>query len=38
MNAGTTIFAQRMDFVSPYEFRKCVDRYQGNYKVKSFSC
>ena len=21
-----------------YEFRKCVDRYQGHYKVKSFSC
>ena len=27
-----------MDFVSPYEFRKCVDRYQGRYKVKTFSC
>ena len=38
MNAGRTIFAQLMDFVSPYEFRKCVDRYQGHYKVKSFSC
>ncbi len=21
-----------------YEFRKCVNRYQGNYKIKSFSC
>jgi hypothetical protein len=21
-----------------YEFRKCVQRYEGNYKVKSFSC
>ncbi len=21
-----------------YEFRKCVDRYKGNYKVRSFSC
>jgi len=21
-----------------YEFRKCVDRYQGNHQVKSFSC
>jgi hypothetical protein len=38
VNAGKTIFAQLMDFVSPYEFRKCVDRYQGNYKVKSFTC
>jgi len=21
-----------------YEFRKCINRYQGNYKIKSFSC
>jgi hypothetical protein len=27
-----------MDFIPTYEFRKCVDRYGGNYKVKSFSC
>ena len=27
-----------MDFVPTYEFRKCVDRYNGNYKIKSFSC
>lgn len=27
-----------MDFLPAYEFRKCVDRYNGNYKVKSFSC
>jgi hypothetical protein len=27
-----------MDFVPTYEFRKCVERYSGNYKVKSFSC
>jgi hypothetical protein len=38
MNAGRTIFAQLMDFVSPYEFRKCVDRYDGEYKVQHFSC
>ena len=38
MNAGQTIFAQLMDFVSPYEFRKCVDRYEGHYKVQRFSC
>ncbi len=38
MNSGRTLFAQLMDFVSPYEFRKCVDRYQGHYKVKSFTC
>ena len=27
-----------MDFVPMYEFRKCVQRYQGNYKVRDFSC
>jgi hypothetical protein len=32
------IFAQLMDFVSPYEFRVCVDRYGGHYKVQTFSC
>lgn len=38
MNSGKTIFAQLMDFVPAYEFRCCVERYQGNYKIKSFSC
>ncbi len=38
MNFGKTIFAQLMDFVPAYEFRKCVDRYNGNHKVISFSC
>ena len=27
-----------MDFVTTYEFRKCVDQYNGNRKVISFSC
>jgi len=27
-----------MDYLPLDEFRKCVKRYQGNYKVKSFSC
>jgi len=38
MNDGRTIFAQLMDFVSPYEFRKCVDRYHAHYKVQRISC
>jgi hypothetical protein len=38
MNSGKTVFSQLMDFLPPYEFRLCVDRYHGNYKVKSFSC
>ena len=27
-----------MDYLPTYEFRQCVERYAGNYKVKSFSC
>jgi len=38
MNFGRTIFAQLMDFFPVAEFRKCVERYNGNFKVKSFSC
>lgn len=38
MNSGKTIFSQLMDFLPMYEFQKCVERYNGNYKMKSFSC
>jgi len=38
MNTGKTVFSQVMDFLPIYEFQKCVRRYQGNYKVQSFSC
>ena len=38
MNQGQTIFSQLMDFVPMYEFRTCVRRYRGNYRVRSFSC
>jgi hypothetical protein len=39
MNSGKAIFAQLMDFIpSAYQFRCCVERYNGHYKVKSFSC
>jgi hypothetical protein len=38
MNSGKTIFTQTMDFLPTYEFRQCVERYNGNYKIKSFSC
>src|SRR5215471_12981436 len=38
MNVGQTVFAQMMDFVPRYEFRLCVERYRGEYKVQSFSC
>ena len=38
MNTGRTVFSQIMDYLPLQEFRKCVERYRGNYKVKSFSC
>jgi Transposase DDE domain. len=38
MNTGKTVFAQLLEHFPYYEFSKCVDRYQGEYKVKSFSC
>ena len=38
MNSGRTIFAQLMDRLPLAEFRRCVDRYGGDYKVQSFSC
>ena len=38
MNTGKIVFSQVMDFLPLTTFRKCVKRYRGNYKVKSFTC
>jgi len=38
MYTGRTVFSQVMDFLPMHEFRKCVKRYRGHYKVKHFSC
>jgi hypothetical protein len=38
VNTGKTIFSQIMDYLPLHEFRKCVRRYRGHYKVQSFSC
>ena len=38
MHTGRTIFAQVMDFLPLATFRACVARYQGDYKVRGFSC
>lgn len=38
MNTPSTVFAQVMAFLPMHEFRKCVRRYRGDYKVKRFSC
>lgn len=38
MYIGRIVFAQLTELLPKYEFRCCVTRYKGNYKVKSFSC
>ncbi|MCG6552045.1 MAG: IS4 family transposase [Candidatus Magnetominusculus sp. LBB02] len=38
MYTGKMIFSQLMSYMPMHEFRKCVNRYQGNYKVQTFSC
>jgi DDE family transposase/uncharacterized protein DUF4372 len=38
MNQGRTVFAQIMEFLSHDEFRRCVDRYDGNRRIRMLSC
>jgi hypothetical protein len=38
MYQGKFVFAQLFDYINKYEFEKCIDRYQGDYKVKDFNC
>jgi len=38
MNQGKSIFSQIMDFLPKHKFRQCVNRYGGNYRVRSFTC
>jgi hypothetical protein len=38
MNVGKRAFGQLMDFLPTYEFDQCMERYRGEYEVKSFSC
>ena len=38
MNNERTVFSQILDFIPKHRFRTCVNRYNGNYNVKSFSC
>src|SRR6202795_3222968 len=38
MNRGKLVFAQLMQHLPLTTFRRCVARYQGERKVKSFSC
>jgi hypothetical protein len=38
VNSGRTIFAQLADHLPIHEFRKCVARYEGDYRARTFSC
>ena len=38
MHVGRIVFSQLMDLLPKHEFDKCVQRYHGNYRVKTFSC
>jgi hypothetical protein len=38
MNQGQYIFSQIMDFLPKKKFDRCVDLYDGNHRMRSFSC
>ena len=38
MYAGKSVFSQVMEFLPLNVFHRCVDRYNGNFNVQTFSC
>jgi hypothetical protein len=38
MHQGRSVFSQLMDFLPMHKFRQCVDRYEGNKGVRTFTC
>jgi hypothetical protein len=38
MYSGKAVFAQLVEWIHPEQFRRCVTRYRGHYKVREFSC
>jgi hypothetical protein len=38
MNSGKYVFAQLLALVNRYEFQKCVDRYDGDYRTRELNC
>lgn len=38
MKQGKYVFAQIMDLIRPEEFDRCVSKYDGNFRVRQFSC
>lgn len=38
MNSGKTVLAQLMMFKSDFQFKRCVDRYKGDFRTRKFTC
>jgi Domain of unknown function (DUF4372)/Transposase DDE domain len=38
MNVGRTVFAQLIEYLPSKEFQKCVTRYDGDSRLRGFSC
>jgi hypothetical protein len=38
MNTGKTLFAQLMDYLPWTAFTRIVNRYDGNHRVRTFTC
>ena len=38
MYTGKLVFGQTMDHLPLHTFRRCVQRYDGNHHIKSFTC
>jgi len=38
MHSGKAVFSQLIEWIHPEQFRRCVTRYRGHYKVRRFSC
>ena len=38
MYDGQIVFSQLMEFLPKYYFHKYVEKYKGNYRIRTFSC
>jgi len=38
MNSGKYVFAQVLSVINRYEFQKCVNRYNGDYRTRELNC
>ncbi|MBQ4389564.1 MAG: DUF4372 domain-containing protein [Bacteroidales bacterium] len=38
MPKGSTVFAQIMSLIPRRQFNNCVARYNGDYRIRNFSC